>query len=347
MGIEIRPATLEQAVLISKLAASIDSTGGPFGIRMCLHKDAYSVFLRHPQSKCLVALTKEGRLVGYHFRRPVNVLINDALVLGSLGFNLAVKPEFRRQGIGSMIYKAVHKDCIDNGISVFFGNTEIRNAAQRGNVKKAGMIEVRNQIRAMVATRSSRPRLPPGVSIGRIEDADLASWAEAANAFYRDHDFWQPISVDLLRSWLSPRCDGCKHVLYAAKDPDGKMLAGLGLDDCSQLFTWVVNGLPNPIPMIGRLMNITDAKGHIPFAKAVLLWFGEGKADVARCLWEWIRWDLRKDVRLIVIYYDPLSPVSQAIRSSVYLPKTENVRVARLFSDIKISGSRPIGTEFI
>jgi hypothetical protein len=132
-----------------------------------------------------------------------------------------------------------------------------------------------------------------------------------------------------------------------AKDSEGQLLAGLGIDDCSQLFTWVIYGVPWPARVVGRCMKIADRKGHVPFAKVVLLWYQKGKADVARLLWEWIRWDLRQDVKLIVVYFDPISPVRKAVRPSVYLPKMKSIRFARIFSDIKINSARPIGTEFI
>jgi GNAT superfamily N-acetyltransferase len=347
MAIKVRPATLDDGPLISELAATIDSAGAPFGVRMCLLKDAYTVFTRHPKSRGLVALTTDDRVVGYHFSRPLTVLINDVPIRSTFGFNLAVHPDFRCQGIGSKIVRTYQQNCIHSGIELAFSNTEEGNIAQRRNAKKTDLIEVRSQIRAMVTTRRLRPRLPAGIQITQIDTSDFCRWSDAANEFYRYHNFWQPISVDLLKAWSAPVCNGCKRSLYVAKGSEGQLLAGLGIDDCSQLFRWHIYGVPWPARVVGRLVKIADRKGHVPFAKVVLLWYQKGKADVARLLWEWIRWDLRQDVRLIVVYFDPLSPVRKAVRPSVYLPKMKSIRFARLFSDIKINSARPIATEFI
>lgn len=333
--------------MIFKLATYISSTGGPAGVRMHLLKDAYAVFTRHPKSQGLVALAENDRVVGYHFRRPLTILINDVPLRGMLGFNMAVHPDFRRQGIGAKIYQAVHKNCIDKGIDLFFGNTEQRNFPQRGNLKKFSMTEVKSQIRAMVTTRRFRPSMPAGINIMRINGSDFGNWCESANEFYSHHNFWQPIRVDLLKAWSSPTCEGCKHSLYAAKNSNGQLLAGLGIDDCSRLFTWVMNGVALPARIVGHLLKVTDGEGHVPFAKVILLWYRKGRQDAARLLWEWIRWDLRQNVRLIVAYYDPLSPLREVVRPSFYLPKTQSIRAVRFFSDFKIKNDRPIGTEFI
>jgi GNAT superfamily N-acetyltransferase len=344
---ELLPATSEHGPAITQLAASIDGKTGRFGVRLSLRGDAFEIFSRHPDCRGLVAMTKDGQIVAYHFRRFPSVLINNEKVKTVLGFNLYVHPEYRRQGIGSEIYQAVFKDAMDNEFDLFFGEIEERNVPSRRQCQKSGYVEVREQIRAMVTTRRSRPHLPPGLEITPVDDSELSGWAESANAFYRHHDFWQPLSVDLLKTWLSPVSKGCKRRLYAAKGAEGQLLAGLGIDDCSQLFTWVVKRVPQPARVLGRLMRIMDEGGRVPFAKVILLWYRNGNAGVARLLWEWIRWELRQDVRLIVVYFDPLSPVREAVRWSHYLPTTKSIRVARLFRDIKINTDRPIGTEFI
>jgi GNAT superfamily N-acetyltransferase len=344
---ELVPATLEHGPAISQLAASINGKTGRFGFHLSLCGDAFEIFSRHPDCRGLVALTRDGQVVGYHFRRFLSILINNEKVKSVLGFNLYVHPEYRRQGIGSEIYQAVFKDCMDNGIDLFFGEIEERNVPSKRQCQKNGYVQVREQIRAMVTTRRLRPHLPPGLEIAPVDDSELCRWAEGANAFYRLHDFWQPLSVDLLKTWLSPANKGCKRRLYAAKDAEGQLLAGLGIDDCSQLFTWVVERVPQPARVLGRLMRIMDKGGRVPFARVIILWYRNGNAGVARLLWEWIRWELRQDVRLIVIFYDPLSPMREAVHGSLYLPKTKSIRVARLFRDIQINTDRPIGTEFI
>lgn len=347
MQVRVRPANLEDGPLISELASSINNTGAQFGVRMRMLNDAYTVFTRHPKCRGLVALTTDNRVVGYHFSRPLSISINNAPIPSRFSFNMAVHPDFRRQGIASKLYQAYQKNCVDSGIELAFSDTGERNTPQRLNAKRAGLVEVRSQTRAMVTTRRYRPRLPAGIQITRVENSDLCSWSDAANEFYRHHNFWQPISVDLLKAWSSPVLNGCKHSLYVAKDSEGQLLAGLGIDDCSQLLTLDINHISRIASTVGRLLKIADREGHIHFARVILLWYRKGKADVARRLWEWIRWDLRQKVNLIVIYFDPLSPVREAARSSVYLPKTKSMRIARLFSDIRIDTDRPIGTDFI
>ena len=62
-----------------------------------------------------------------------------------------------------------------------------------------------------------------GIRLRRAEQKDLANWALAANAFYWQHNFWQPVSVNLFEMWLSPGTEGIKRTLYLAEDEAGRM----------------------------------------------------------------------------------------------------------------------------
>lgn len=197
MDIETRAATLEDAPEISAIAVS--SVGeGPIGIRTQLHMDAYTVFSRHPRTKGIVACAPDSSVVGYIFYRPQTVWLNGKPTRTVFSFNGAVHPDHRRKGVGRQLSRAVSQAALDMDVHTRFTGVAWTNVASKGLVNKMGFMVAGSYVRAMTLTRRRRPRLPAGVRVRRAESFDLAAWATAANGFYREHNFWQPLSGELL-----------------------------------------------------------------------------------------------------------------------------------------------------
>jgi GNAT superfamily N-acetyltransferase len=285
--------------------------------------NAYTVFTRHPETKGIVGYTSDNRVISYVFYRPVTLTVNGVPTRGVFGFNEAVHPDYRRHGVGQEALRALLDLALELGAHLLVVEAAAENTASRHLILKGGFAEVGRYVRVMSPTRRRMPRLPSGVRVRRAEPSDLAAWAAAANDFYRDHEFWRPLSAELLEAWINPDQAGIKRGLYLAEDVQGQLLAGMGSDDCNQLFTWMLEHAPCPARIAGRLFGLLDDQGFIRVVRAMVPWYRDASVGVARALWQWLRWHLRQDASVMTVSYDPRSPVSDVITRPFYLPTRE------------------------
>lgn len=317
--ITIRPVAPEDADALRALAAASPETGS-VQARPEFHADAYTATLASvPGARGLVACTPEGRVVGQIFWRPVRVLIGEQPMPATHAFFLAVHPDFRRQGIGHRLTLAAREAGQAAGAQLFYGMVQRGNQASIGNLRKLGCCPVGKLTRAVVPLRR-RPPARPHPRVRAAELSDLPAFAEAANAFYAGHNFWSPLTVERLQSWLNPEDGRIHRVLYVAQDAEGRLLAGVAVSDETALRTGVVEQAPWPIWVTGRCLRLIDPAGHMRFVSAVAPWYRRGQEGAARSLWEWLRWHLRRRATALLIDYDARGPAARAVVRPWYLP---------------------------
>jgi GNAT superfamily N-acetyltransferase len=344
MTVNFRPAMPEDADQIGVIAAA--SAGkGTFGARQHLCVDAYTAFTRHPHTEGIVGYTTDSRVVSYVFYRPVNLAVNGELTPSLFGFNGAVHPDYRRLGVGQETFRALYKLTLDLGVHLLLVEAEGINSASRNLILKGGFSEAGRYVRIMIPTRRRPSRLPAGVRVRRAELSDLAAWAAAVNDFYQCHEFWQPVSAELLEAWVNPDHAGIRRDLYLAEDSQGRLLAGMGSDDCNQLFSWVLDKAPRPVEIGGRVLGMLDKQGRIRVIRVMIPWYGDANAGTARALWQWLRWHMRQDASVITISYDPRSPVRDAVVGSFFLPTREGYRYVP--ANLNVDKDRPIVADIL
>ena len=164
------------------------------------------LYRSNPDGAAITVLATDedsGELAGMTSAFPRRMLVHGQVVLGALGGDGWVRPQFRRRGIGSLMHLASRAALAARGIEMLFGTPSAANATALGMAGGRDVTSLRRWVRPLLAgrlgvggffQRIGRFRSPARLIAAAPGDADLdVAWAdlggEARIATVRDSEF--------------------------------------------------------------------------------------------------------------------------------------------------------------
>jgi len=292
--------------------------GGSVSVRSVFRENAFhSVESLRPAMVGIAAESPhlEG-LVGMGWVSLGRCRLDGEMVPYALLNTFMVHPEWRGQGIAAKLSNKVieyatarlgHRVLLVADIQA--GNTASSRWAGKWSNQVLQPVTV-----APVTVRRRRPAKTAGVTVQPLTSDHAKAFAQGLNGFYEGYNLFQPETADSLTAWLSQRPQGLtlNHCL-TAKDPHGRLLAGLALEETCQLRTYQIVHMPSFLHLANRLLHVIPADGILREILVSRFWFRTGKEAAARFLWEQARWECRDRGTALMPFSDPRSPLPRVI----------------------------------
>lgn len=166
----------------------------------------------------------------------------------------------------------------------------------------------------LLPTRTRPPQSLPGIRVREIDPNEYEEFASKQNAFYKNYNLYPPRDGNSIVSAQNVSVDGKKpYRFFAAIDKKGDLLAGAQTWARGVLKSDTVNHIPPPLRIMNSILHILPANFIIRDINLHGLWYQSGQLDVAKFLWETIRWACRDQGTTIAAGFDPRDPARQAV----------------------------------
>ena len=280
----------------------------------------------------LVETPENDQFAGMGTLRFSEVQFNGKIVPLAFLDGLKVNPIFRRQGLGFQIANwRVQKARERFGDECVIGTgMDVNNLASKAVAKKwcREFIDPAFEI-FIQPSHQKAPKPLDGVVVREIEESEYEQFSNGQNEFYKDYNFFEPCSTDLIKTSLGVSVDGRKpYRYYVAVDSQGKILAGTqtwarGMTKVDKLIN-----PPLPLRILNRLFHLLPADYAIRDVAVNGIWHRPGQADVASFLLEMIRW-LGRDVgSTFIILFDPNDPTKEILKLKPWHQPRPKIRYA-------------------
>jgi len=256
-------------------------------------------------------------LVGMGWASLGRSRIQGEMVPYALLNSFMVHPQWRGQGIAAELSNRIIKYATTRlGPKIMLvaeiqaGNTASRRTAWKWSNQALPAVNV-----APLTVRRKKPEKLAGLTVQPLTGDHAEAFARGVNAFYEGYHLFQPETADSLTAWLSQKPRGLSmHHGLTATDPNGRLLAGLALEEACQLRTYQVVRMPTVLRMANKLLHVIPADGILREILVSRFWFRPGKEAAARWLWEQARWECRDRGTALMAFFDPRSPLTGVIR---------------------------------
>ena len=290
---------LEEIIALTADSGSIGFTDDYQADLLAVHKGLAEEF--HA-----VVAERGEEVVGMVFGEVRWVQYAGQVVPGVYISHLRVHPEHRRSGIA----RGLSDWALEYITDLLRADTVLYAAIMDGNAslglaEQYGFLATRRIQGGIVPIRKSPPASLPEVEVRLANRSELPAIVEGMNAFYRDHNLWSPVSVDILEEFLRREVAGIKpNQLYVAVR-GAEIVAGLSLSDRTELVR----------------MRLSRASRAVLEALTVRrVWFREGDLQAGRFLWQTLRYELRERGNSLGIAYDPRDPLAGMFQVPFWLP---------------------------
>lgn len=321
--ITVRPAGPGDEAGVRALVAGADD-GGRVGFRPRHHVSrAEASRTELHEGSDLVAIG-DGRVVGAGSVRFSRVGAGEHTIPLAWLAGLAVDPAWRRRGVGSAVSAALFEQAAawDEPCAVAaaiqIGNTASMGNAARWFSRVAGTVRV-----TPVPPPRRRPKPALGITIRPATQDDLPVVADGLRAMSHTLLLAPAPSADELADWLAVRLrDATVHEYVVATDADGRVVAGLGLEDEGAQVSLEVTRMPAAIAAANLVLRVVPKDRLMRNLNLRYAWFRPGHDDAARALWRQVRWDYRDRGTSIVRSVDPTGPLADVLPVARWLPAT-------------------------
>lgn len=165
----------------------------------------------------------------------------------------------------------------------------------------------------IIPTRSSPPKPLSGVTVRELDVAEYEEFAFKYTQFHKKYNLNAPVDPASIAHALNVSVEGRKpYRYYAAVDRQGNLLAGAQTWARGLLKADTVNHLPASLQMMNKLLHLFPADLTIRDINVGGLWHEAGHMDIAKYLWESIRWECRDQGTTITAGFDARDPLRQA-----------------------------------
>jgi len=225
---------------------------------------------------------------------------------------LMVHPQYRRRGIASALVgwlvERVRQRLGEEGV--------IWALVQQGNVgsmrtlcKHLGQFLEERLFAVSLKPSSKVPRPPLGVIVRLAEPSEFGEIADRLNRFYKDYNFYEPLTGEKLASWCANDLLGSPFRHYfVALDAEGRYLAGAGVVESYRLRVLEVRKLPRLLGLVNFFLRMVPADGVIRGLSLSKVWVAPGQLAAAKYLVDTIRWRWHGRADLLLGQFSPLHP---------------------------------------
>lgn len=225
---------------------------------------------------------------------------------------LKVKAEFRRHGLGRKLAEwrieqarqAYGEDC------VLITGLLRSNQASRAVATKWSR-EFIEPVRVVIKpVRQQLPHPLENITIREIEPRDYSEFAMQQNRFYRDYNLYKPTSPTMIANCLQiVTADRQMYRLFVAVDKNGNLLAGARVWLRGLLKVDVINQIPLALRILNPILHVLPTDYTIRDIAVDGFWHTPGQEQVARYMWEAMRWHCAAFGSTLAISVDPRSPL--------------------------------------
>ena len=297
----------------------------------------YTVFHMDPY-ECLLALNPgmvgvvaqapdhEG-IVGMGLITFGECLYEGELLPSAYLSSLSVHPHYRLRGIASRLSKWRVEAAEDRfrelgreGVvfaGIQGGNTGSVKTAERWSTQQL----IGHTHGAVVKVRSQPPKSAYGLEVRPIRPQEYEEVVEKQNDFYKNHNLYPPQTAKQLSEWRSKPVLGHQiHDYVVAVRGGDNIVAGLSTTAEGKLLSTRAIHLPLPLRIANIFMKLIPPDGVNKRVKIEQFWFSPGYLDAGKFLWESVRWLQRDQGTMLMVFFDPHSPLHEAISIPKYMP---------------------------
>jgi GNAT superfamily N-acetyltransferase len=241
--------------------------------------------------------------------------------------SLRVHPNYRRRGIASRIAAwrvDTARAWIGNEGVIFAGIQQgnegsLRTAAKWSTQRLDGRTTV-----GVVKVRTMPPKHRSDLDVRPALMTEWEEIAEKQNTFYHDYNLYPPQTAQALDAWRAQSPFGFQlHEYYVVVDSNRNILAGLGITEEGKLVTLHVARMALLLRVANVVFKMIPADGVVKRLPISYFWFAPGRVEAGAYLWELLRWLWRGRGTLLMVFFDPHSPLTKAIRLPKLIPKTK------------------------
>lgn len=271
-------------------------------------------------------------LIGMGTLRFGTVQFNGSVLPLAFLDGLKVHPEFRKQGLGFQIANwRVQRARERYGDGCVIGTgMAVENLASRAVAAKwcREFIDPASEIR-ILPVRNRPPKLLDGIAVREIEAGEYEEFAARQNSFYKDYNLYETGNADSIKSMLDIAVEGKNpYQFYAAVDRTGNLLAGIQTWARGMLKTDTLSNPPPPLRILNGLFHLVPPDYTIQDLAVNGLWYLPSQSNVARFLWESIRWLCRDRATTVIASFDPNDPAKEIVELKPWHQPRPKIRLA-------------------
>ncbi len=225
---------------------------------------------------------------------------------------LAVRPCFRRQGIGKKLVRSLVRRARDRtgpaGVVLAF--VQSKNKGSLRTFRNLPMQLKSRLILVPVRKKKGPPSPLKGIAVHKMEIRYLKDVAGALNDFYKDYNLYQKTGTREFRDWQERKIGGQSYRHYLVAVNNASMpVAGIGVAEEHLIRTLRVKHMPLPYRLINRLFKFLPENGVVRPAMIEKVWFSNGNFEVARHLIEHAGWKWGGEGRSLFALIDKKVPL--------------------------------------
>jgi len=230
---------------------------------------------------------------------------------------LKVHKDFRGQGLGYQIAMwRIQQARQTYGDQCIIATAMLHeNLASRAVAMKWCREFFEPDIHALFMPVSSQPPKPlKGITVRELEAQDYAEFSNKQNGFYKDHNLYPRSDPNSIASALDVSVEGKKpYRFFVAVNSHGNLLAGAQTWMRGILKSDTLNDPPAPLRILNDVQHFLPADFVIRDIAVSGLWYETGQIQMARYLWESIRWACKDRGSIVAASFDPRDPAREVL----------------------------------